>query len=45
MPATTTEAKYQAWRRVAWFVALWLGGIAVVGAVAYGLRGLIKILA
>jgi len=44
MPATTTETKHQAWRRVAWFVALWLAGVAVVGALAYGLRALVKIL-
>ena len=25
-------------RRLAWFVALWLGGVAVVGAVAWVLR-------
>jgi len=25
-------------RKVAWFVALWCGGVATVAAVAYGLR-------
>lgn len=30
------------WRRLAWFVALYLGGIGVVGAVAYGIRLWIK---
>ncbi|PWG01861.1 DUF2474 family protein [Sphingosinicella humi] len=26
------------WKRLAWFVGLWAAGVAVVGAVAYGLR-------
>ena len=26
------------WRRVAWMVAIWLGSVAVLGAVAYVLR-------
>lgn len=25
-------------RRLAWFVALWVAGVAALGAVAYGLR-------
>jgi hypothetical protein len=25
-------------RRLLWFVALWLGGVAVTAAVAYGIR-------
>lgn len=25
-------------RRIAWFVALWLAGVATVTAVAYGIR-------
>jgi hypothetical protein len=30
------------WKRLAWFVALWLLGVAVVSAVAYGIRFWIK---
>lgn len=26
------------WKRLAWFVALWLAGLAVVGALAWALR-------
>lgn len=26
------------WKRLAWFIALWIGGVAVVGSVAYLLR-------
>lgn len=26
------------WKRLAWFVGLWLAGVAVVGSVAYILR-------
>lgn len=26
------------WKRLLWFVALWVAGVAVVGAVAYILR-------
>ncbi|MFX0546198.1 DUF2474 family protein [Roseovarius sp. S1116L3] len=26
------------WKRLAWFGALWLASIAVLGAVAYGIR-------
>jgi hypothetical protein len=28
--------------RVVWFVALWLGGVVTVGAVAYLLRALVR---
>jgi hypothetical protein len=28
-------------RRLAWFAALWLAGLAVTAAVAYGLRALL----
>ena len=41
MPATTTEAK-QTWRRLLWFAALWLASVATVGAVAYGVRAIVK---
>ena len=27
-----------AWKRAAWFVALWAGGVAVVATVGYALR-------
>jgi hypothetical protein len=26
------------WQRLVWFAALWLGGVATVAIVAYGLR-------
>ncbi|MFX0541789.1 DUF2474 family protein [Roseovarius sp. S4756] len=26
------------WKRLAWFAAIWLASIAVLGAVAYGIR-------
>ena len=26
------------WKRLAWFVGLWAGGVIVVGAVAYAIR-------
>ena len=26
------------WKRLAWFAGLWAAGVAVVGAVAYGLK-------
>jgi hypothetical protein len=29
-------------RRVGWLVAYWAGGVAVVGVVAYGLRGVMR---
>jgi hypothetical protein len=41
MRATTIKAQ-QTWRRLAWFGALWLGGVATVAALAYGLRAIIK---
>lgn len=28
----------QALRRIAWFIALWVAGVATVAAVAYGIR-------
>ena len=32
------EAGAPLWKRPAWFVALWAGGVAAVGTVAYLLR-------
>lgn len=29
------------WRRLGWFVLLWLGGVVTVGAVAFLLRSLL----
>ncbi|MHB0706983.1 DUF2474 family protein [Roseomonas mucosa] len=29
------------WRRLGWFVLLWLGGVVAVGAVAFLLRSLL----
>ena len=31
-------------RRVLWFVALWLAGVATLALVAYGLRAVVKAL-
>lgn len=30
-------------RRVAWFVGLWIAGVAAVGALAYALRLLMRV--
>jgi hypothetical protein len=30
------------WRRLGWFVLLWLGGVATVGALAYALRAIVR---
>jgi hypothetical protein len=48
MPATTTEPAADPgaaaapvpprWQRLAWFVGLWLAGVAAVGAVAFLFR-------
>lgn len=29
------------WRRLGWFVALWLAGVLTVAAIAYGLRAIL----
>ncbi|TFU06138.1 DUF2474 family protein [Polymorphobacter arshaanensis] len=29
------------WRRMAWFIALWLGGVLSVGAVAWVIRAVL----
>jgi hypothetical protein len=34
----TDVARGTLWKRLAWFVALWAGGVAVVSAVAYAIR-------
>ncbi len=40
-PPEPGEAKQPLGKRLLWFVALWLGGLAAVAAVAYSLRALI----
>lgn len=40
-PPEAGEAKQPLGKRLLWFVALWLGGLAAVAAVAYALRALI----
>lgn len=37
----TTERERPLAQRLGWFVALWLGGVAVVGAVAYAIRAVL----
>jgi phage shock protein PspC (stress-responsive transcriptional regulator) len=34
----TIEARSPLWKRLAWFVALWAAGVAVVGTTAYLIR-------
>jgi hypothetical protein len=38
MPRPVGAAPGPLWKRLAWFVALWLGGLASVGLVAWLLR-------
>lgn len=42
MPGTTEERrlglKRETWRRLGWFALLYLGGLAAVTALSYGLR-------
>ncbi len=42
MPGTTEPRRFglaiQTWRRLGWFVLLYLGGLAAVTVLAYGLR-------
>lgn len=33
-----SDAPGPLWKRLAWFAALWAGGVAVVGTVAYAIR-------
>jgi len=40
-PPQAGEAPAPLGKRLLWFVALWLGSLIVVAAVAYGLRALI----
>jgi hypothetical protein len=40
-PPEEGEARRPLGKRVLWFVALWLGSLATLAAVAYGLRALI----
>ena len=44
MPVTIPErsAPSPVWKRLAWFVCLYLGGVGSVGLVAYGIRLWIK---
>lgn len=40
----TDQAQHQSqslWRKLLWFVALWLGGVGTVAAVAYGIRAVL----
>ena len=30
------------WKRLLWFAALWLGGVGVIGTIAYTIRLVIK---
>ncbi|MCQ0986558.1 DUF2474 domain-containing protein [Jiella marina] len=32
------ESRGPAWKRIAWFVGLWAGSVALIGVVAYGIR-------
>ncbi len=34
----STDAPAPAWKRLAWFVGLWLAGVTVVGTVAWFIR-------
>ncbi|MDP8914194.1 MAG: DUF2474 family protein [Pseudomonadota bacterium] len=33
-----TQVPGPLWKRLAWFIALWAGGVATVTALAYGIR-------
>jgi len=35
------EAPHSRWRRLLWFVGLWLAGVCVVGAISYTLRAVL----
>jgi hypothetical protein len=36
--ARREESPPPLWKRLAWFIALWLAGVATVSAVAYSIR-------
>mgnify|MGYP007059379388 FL=1 len=40
-PPEEGETRKPLGKRLAWFVALWIGGLIAVAALAYGLRSLI----
>lgn len=40
-PPDEGEALGPLGKRLAWFIVLWLGGLATVAAIAYGLRSLL----
>ncbi len=40
-PENTGETNQPLWKRLMWFVALWIAGVASVAVVSYALRSLI----
>jgi len=42
MKQDTTEAATPLWRRLLWFAAIWLGSVAALSVVAYGIRLILK---
>ena len=40
-PPEPVAPKRPVWERLAWFAALWLGGLSAVAAAAYALRALL----
>ena len=38
MAAITTDDERPLWRRLAWFVALWVLGVATIGALGFAIR-------
>lgn len=39
----STAPAHPRWRRLGWFILLWLGGVAAVAGVAYLLRTVMKL--
>ena len=37
-----TAARSSTWKRVAWFVAIWAGSVAALGAVALAIRWILR---
>ncbi|MGE0768360.1 MAG: DUF2474 domain-containing protein [Hyphomicrobiaceae bacterium] len=37
------SAEQPLWKRLVWFAGLWLGGVAVVGTVAYFIRMMLRV--